>query len=319
MSVLSLIIPVYNEEKNLPLLYDSIKCALEPVQQNWEVIFVDDGSQDKSLDVLKSLVEKDPGHARAVAFRRNFGQTAAITAGIDHAQGDTIVLLDADMQNDPGDIPMLLAKLDEGYDLVSGWRKDRKDNRLTRTIPSNLANGLISWVTGVHLHDYGCMLKAYRRDALEGFRLYGEMHRFIPVFAHAVGARITEIPVRHHHRKFGKANYGLERILKVILDLFTVIFLLNYSHKPMRLFGGAGLILITTSLALLLYLFFRRVFFLVPLLGSPFFQLSVMFLILGFQSILMGLIAELLARTYHESQAKPTYTVREIINIKREN
>ena len=280
---------------------------------------MDDGSQDKSLDVLKSLVEKDPGHARAVAFRRNFGQTAAITAGIDHAQGDTIVLLDADMQNDPGDIPMLLAKLDEGYDLVSGWRKDRKDNRLTRTIPSNLANGLISWVTGVHLHDYGCTLKAYRRDALEGFRLYGEMHRFIPVFAHAVGARITEIPVRHHHRKFGKANYGLERTLKVILDLFTVIFLLNYSHKPMRLFGGAGLILITTSLALLLYLVFRRAFFLVPLLGSPFFQLSVMFLILGFQSILMGLIAELLARTYHESQAKPTYTVREIINIKREN
>jgi glycosyltransferase involved in cell wall biosynthesis len=319
MSVLSLIIPVYNEEKNLPLLYDSIKCALEPIQQNWEVIFVDDGSQDKSLDVLKLLVEKDPEHARAVAFRRNFGQTAAITAGIDHAQGDTIILLDADMQNDPGDIPMLLAKLDEGYDLVSGWRKDRKDNRLTRTIPSNLANGLISWVTGVHLHDYGCMLKAYRRDSLEGFRLYGEMHRFIPVFAHSVGARITEIPVRHHHRKFGKANYGLERTLKVILDLFTVKFLLNYSHKPMRLFGGAGMILITISVAVLLYLFIRRVFFLVSVLGSPFFQLSVMFLILGFQSILMGLIAELLARTYHESQAKPTYTVREIINIKREN
>lgn len=319
MSVLSLIIPVYNEEKNLSLLYDSIKCALEPIQQNWEVIFVDDGSQDKSLDVLKSLVEKDPEHARAVAFRRNFGQTAAITAGIDHAQGDTIVLLDADMQNDPGDIPMLLAKLDEGYDLVSGWRKDRKDNRLTRTIPSVFANGLISWVTGVHLHDYGCMLKAYRRDALEGFRLYGEMHRFIPVFAHSVGARITEIPVRHHHRKFGKANYGLERTLKVILDLFTVKFLLDYSHKPIRLFGGAGMILITISLALLLYLFIRRVFFAVAVLGSPFFLIGVMFFILGFQSILMGLIAELLARTYHESQAKPTYTIREMINIKREN
>ena len=319
MSLLSLIIPVYNEEKNLPLLYDSIKCTLEPIQQNWEVIFVDDGSQDKSLEVLKTLVEKDPDHARAVAFRRNFGQTAAITAGIDHAQGDTIVLMDADMQNDPGDIPMLLAKLDEGYDLVSGWRKDRKDNRLTRTIPSNLANGLISWVTGVHLHDYGCMLKAYRRDALEGFSLYGEMHRFIPVFAHSVGARITEIPVRHHHRKFGKANYGLERTLKVVLDLFTVKFLLNYSHKPMRLFGGAGMILITISVALLLYLFIRRVFFSVAVLGSPFFLIGVMFFILGFQSILMGLIAELLARTYHESQAKPTYTVREMINIKREN
>jgi len=319
MSDLSLIIPLYNEEANLPLLYDSIKKALEPLQQNWEVIFVDDGSQDKSLDVLKALVKKDPRHVRAVIFRRNFGQTAAITAGIDHAQGDTIVLLDADMQNDPADIPMLLAKLDEGYDLVSGWRKDRKDNRLTRTIPSIFANGLISWVTGVHLHDYGCSLKAYRRDALEGFRLYGEMHRFIPVFAHSVGARITEIPVRHHHRKFGEANYGLERTLKVILDLFTVKFLLNYSHKPIRLFGGTGMILIFVSVALLLYLFIRRVFFSVAVLGSPFFQIGVMFFILGFQSILMGLIAELLARTYHESQAKPTYTVREMINIKREN
>jgi len=319
MSDLSLIIPVYNEEANLPLLYDSIRKALEPLQRMWEVIFVDDGSQDGSLDVLKSLVEKDPGHVRAVIFRRNFGQTAAITAGIDHAQGHTIVLLDADMQNDPGDIPMLLAKLDEGYDLVSGWRKDRKDNRFTRIIPSIFANGLISWVTGVHLHDYGCTLKAYRRDALEGFRLYGEMHRFIPVFAHSVGARITEIPVRHHHRKFGEANYGLDRTLKVFLDLFTVKFLLNYSHKPMRLFGGMGMILITISVGLLLYLFIRRMFFLVSVLGSPFFLIGVMLLILGFQSILMGLIAELLARTYHESQAKLTYTVREMINIKREN
>jgi glycosyltransferase involved in cell wall biosynthesis len=319
MCDLSLIIPVYNEEENLPLLYDSIRKTLEPIQRKWEIIFVDDGSQDKSLDVLKSLVENDSGHVRAVAFRRNFGQTAAITAGIDYSQGGTIVLMDADMQNDPADIPMLLAKLDEGYDLVSGWRKDRKDNHLTRTIPSILANGLISWVTGVHLHDYGCTLKAYRRDALEGFRLYGEMHRFIPVFAHSVGARITEIPVRHHHRKFGEANYGLERTLKVILDLFTVKFLLNYSHKPIRLFGGAGMILITISVALLLYLFIRRVFFSVAVLGSPFFLIGVMFFILGFQSILMGLIAELLARTYHESQAKPTYTVREMINIKREN
>jgi glycosyltransferase involved in cell wall biosynthesis len=319
MPDLSLIIPVYNEDANLPLLYDAIKRALDPLQRKWEVIFVDDGSQDGSLDVLKSLVEKDPGHVRAVIFRRNFGQTAAITAGIDHAEGDTIVLLDADMQNDPGDIPMLLAKLDEGYDLVSGWRKDRKDNRLTRIIPSIFANRLISWVTGVHLHDYGCTLKAYRRDALEGFRLYGEMHRFIPVFAHSVGARITEIPVRHHHRKYGEPNYGLDRTLKVFLDLFTVKFLLNYSHKPMRLFGGMGMILITISIGLLLYLFIRRVFFLVSVLGSPFFLIGMMFLILGFQSILMGLIAELLARTYHESQAKLTYTVREMINIKRGN
>jgi glycosyltransferase involved in cell wall biosynthesis len=318
MPDLSLIIPVYNEEKNLPLLYDSIKCALEPLHQTWEVVFIDDGSTDASRQVLNDLVENDPAHVRAVIFRRNFGQTAALTAGIDHAQGEIIVLMDADMQNDPADIPFLLAKLDEGYDLVSGWRKDRKDG-WTRTIPSRFANALISLVTGVHLHDYGCTLKAYRKDVLQGFRLYGEMHRFIPVFAHAVGARITEIPVRHHHRKFGEANYGLDRTLKVILDLFTVIFLLNYSNKPMRLFGGAGMILITISMAVLLYLFVRRVFFLVSVLGSPFFQLSVMLMILGFQSILMGLIAELLARTYHESQAKLTYTVRELINIKREN
>jgi len=316
MTDLSLVIPVYNEEENLCPLFDAIQQALGSMERAWEVVFVDDGSRDKSLGVLESLAEKDPEHVRVVVFRRNFGQTAAIAAGIDHSQGDIIVLLDSDLQNDPADIPALLTKLDEGYDLVSGWRKDRKDNRFTRTIPSNLANGLISWVTGVHLHDYGCTLKAYRRDALEGFRLYGEMHRFIPVFAHSIGARITELPVRHHPRKFGKAKYGLDRTLKVILDLFTVKFLLDYSHKPIRLFGGAGLLLIFGSGALLLYLFIRRLLEEVPVLGSPLFQLGVMFFILGFQSILMGLIAELLARTYHESQAKPTYTVRTTFNIK---
>jgi glycosyltransferase involved in cell wall biosynthesis len=312
---LSLIIPVYNEEENLPILYDSIQQAMNPIKRTWEVIFVDDGSKDNSFDVLKLLVEKDPEHIRVLSFRRNFGQTAAIAAGIDHACGETIVLLDADMQNDPADIPMLLEKLDEGYDLVSGWRKDRKDNRLTRTIPSNLANGLISWTTGVHLHDYGCTLKAYRRDALEGFRLYGEMHRFIPVFAHAVGARITEIPVHHHVRKFGKTKYGLERTIKVILDLVTVKFLLSYSNKPIYLFGGAGAVLMLIGAADLLYLFLRRTFFGVPVFTSPLLQVGVMFFIMGFQSILMGLIAELLARTYHESQQKPTYTIRKVINI----
>jgi glycosyltransferase involved in cell wall biosynthesis len=317
MTELSLVTPVYNEEENLPLLYAAIQQVMQSIGKTWEVIFVDDGSRDKSLAVLETLVQQDPEHVRVVVFRRNFGQTAAITAGVDYAQGDTIILLDADMQNDPADIPLLLAKLDEGYDLVSGWRKDRKDNRLTRTIPSNLANGLISQVTGVHLHDYGCTLKAYRRDALKGFRLYGEMHRFIPVFAHSVGAKITELPVRHHPRKFGVAKYGLERTLKVFLDLFTVKFLLDYSHKPMRLFGGMGISLIFVSLALLLYLFIRKVFFLIAVLGSPFFQISIMLLILGFQSILMGLIAELLARTYHESQSKPTYTVRTVLGKKQ--
>jgi len=313
----SLIVPVYNEEENLPLLYEAIHQAMKLTKKSWEVVFVDDGSRDRSPDTLKALAKTDSRHVRVVIFRRNFGQTAAIAAGIDHAQGDTIVLLDADMQNDPADIPKLLTKLDEGYDLVSGWRKDRKDSRLTRTIPSNIANGLISWVTGVHLHDYGCTLKAYRRDALEGFRLYGEMHRFIPVFAHSIGAHITEMPVSHRPRRFGRANYGLERTFKVLLDLFTVKFLLDYSHKPIRLFGGAGMGLSVLGAALLLYLFIRRVFFNVSVLGSPFFLVGVMFFILGFQSILMGLIAELLARTYHESQAKPTYTVREVFNIKR--
>ena len=316
---LSLIIPVYNEEENLPLLYAAIDQALTPIKDTWEAVFVDDGSRDGSFDVLRSLVEQDPEHVRVLSFRRNFGQTAAISAGIDHACGDIIVLLDADMQNDPADIPMLLAKLDEGYDLVSGWRKDRKDNRLTRTIPSNLANGLISWTTGVHLHDYGCTLKAYRRDVLAGFRLYGEMHRFIPVFAHAVGAKITELPVHHHARKFGKAKYGLERTIKVLLDLFTVKFLLSYSSKPIYLFGGAGALLMGFGALDLVFLFVRRTFFGTPVFTSPLLQIGVMFFIMGFQSILMGLIAELLARTYHESQQKPTYTLRKAINISDRN
>jgi glycosyltransferase involved in cell wall biosynthesis len=316
---LSLVIPVYNEEANLAILYDAIRRAMTSLRRTWEVIFVDDGSTDKSLEVLRQLVEKDPRHVRVVVFRRNFGQTAAIAAGIDYSRGEIIVLLDADMQNDPADISLLLAKLDEGYDVVSGWRKQRKDNIFTRTLPSIMANGLISWVTGVHLHDYGCTLKAYRKNALEGFRLYGEMHRFIPVFAHSIGARITEMPVHHSPRRFGRAKYGLDRTLKVLLDLFTVKFLLSYSSKPMRLFGGAGLGMIFGGTGLLLYLFVRRTLENVSVLGSPLFQLAVMFLIMGSQSILMGLIAELLARTYHESQSKPTYTVREIIQKKVRN
>jgi len=314
---ISLVIPVYNEQENLPLLYEAILTVMEGLGRPWEVIFVDDGSQDNSLSVLKDLAAKDKEHVRVVVFRRNFGQTAAIAAGIDHAEGETIVLLDADMQNDPADIPMLLEKLDEGYDVVSGWRRKRKDNALTRTLPSRMANGLISWVTGVHLHDYGCTLKAYRKDALKGVRLYGEMHRFIPVYAHAVGAKITEIPVNHHPRRFGVAKYGLERTLKVILDLFTVKFLVSYSAKPIYLFGGTGAALMFGSGVLLLYLFVRRVFYGVSVLGSPLFQLGVMFLIMGFQSILMGLIAELLVRTYHESQAKTTYTLREVIGLEK--
>jgi len=315
---LSLVIPVYNEHENLPLLFDAIYETMNTLNQSWEMILVDDGSHDQSLAVLKEYAEKDPQHARVISFRRNFGQTAAIAAGLDYAQGEIIILLDADMQNDPADIPLMLAKLDEGYDLVSGWRKDRKDNAFTRNFPSMLANGLISRVTGVHLHDYGCTLKVYRRDVLEGFRLYGEMHRFIPVFANSVGAKITEMPVRHHPRKFGKTKYGLERTAKVVLDLFTVKFLVSYASKPIYLFGGAGGLLMIISAVIMFYLSVRRVFFSVSIANSPLLQISAMFFILGFQSILMGLIAELLVRTYHESQRKPTYRIRTIVNIKQD-
>jgi glycosyltransferase involved in cell wall biosynthesis len=314
---LSLVIPLYNEEANLPALFDAIRQALSDAGKSWEVVFVDDGSTDSSLDILRKLATEEPQHVRVIVFRRNFGQTAAISAGLDFSVGEIIVLLDADLQNDPQDIPILLAKLDEGYDVVSGWRKGRKDNALTRTLPSVVANAMISAVTGVHLHDYGCTLKAYRRNALEGFRLYGEMHRFIPVFAHSIGARIAELPVRHRPRRFGKTKYGLDRTLKVVLDLMTAKFLLSYSHKPMRLFGGVGLGLGFSGSALLLYLFIRRLVGGVPVLGSPVFQIAIMLLILGSQSILMGLMAELLARTYHESQKKLTYTVRDTIPPRR--
>jgi glycosyltransferase involved in cell wall biosynthesis len=312
---LSLVIPVYNEQDNLPLLFEAIYKIMNTLGKTWEAILVDDGSRDNSLPILKEYAEKDSEHIRVISFRRNFGQTAAIAAGLDHSKGEIIVLLDADMQNDPADIPMMLEKLDEGYDLVSGWRKNRKDNAVTRNFPSMIANRVISQVTGVHLHDYGCTLKAYRRDVLEGFRLYGEMHRFIPVYANSVGAKITEVVVNHHPRKFGKTKYGLERTAKVILDLFTVKFLVSYSSKPIYLFGGTGGLLMIISTVILFFLLVRRLFFFISVTGSPLFQTSLMFFILGFQSILMGLIAELLVRTYHESQHKPTYTVRTRINL----
>jgi len=299
-------------------LFDAIFKTMNSLNQSWEAILVDDGSQDKSLSILQEYAKRDPGHIRAISFRRNFGQTAAIAAGLDYAQGDIIILLDADMQNDPADIPMMLAKLDEGYDLVSGWRKSRKDNAVTRNFPSMIANWIISRVTGVYLHDYGCTLKVYRRDVLEGFRLYGEMHRFIPVYASSVGAKITEIQVNHYPRKFGKTKYGLERTLKVVLDLFTVKFLVAFSSKPIYLFGGTGSLLMTIGVFIMIYLFVRRLFFLVSVTGSPLFQVSAMLFTLGFQSLLMGLIAELLVRTYHESQRKPTYTVRTMINLEQD-
>ena len=312
---LSIVSPVYNEEENLPLLYEAVRKALEPLEIEWELILIDDGSKDCSLREMEKLAEADPGHVCLICLRRNFGQTAAIAAGIDHATGEVVVLMDADLQNDPADIPLMLEKINEGYDVVSGWRIKRQDTFITRTLPSNLANWLISAVTGVHLHDYGCTLKAYRREVITGFHLYGEMHRFIPVYADSVGARIIEVKVHHHPRRFGKAKYGLERTMKVVLDLFTVKFLSSYANKPIYLFGGTGISLMLVSLAVLLYLFIRRVVDSTSVVASPFFSVSIMIAILGFQSILMGLIAELLMRTYHESQGKPTYTIRKTVNL----
>ncbi len=315
---LSVVVPVYNEVESLPHLHQSIHAALHPAfADDWEVIYVDDGSKDGSLEALGCLAQNDPTHVRVVELRRNFGQTAAIAAGIDHSDGEVIVLLDADLQNDPADIPLMMEKIDEGYDLVSGWRINRQDTFTTRVLPSRMANWLISTVTGVHLHDYGCTLKAYRREVLTGFRLYGEMHRFIPAYANSVGARMIEMPVRHHPRQYGRTKYGLNRTFKVVLDLFTVKFLISYANKPIYLFGGVGSLLMLFSLIQLVYLLARRAVIGTSVTRSPFFSLSAMFLIMGFQSILMGLIAELLVRTYHEAQNKPTYNVRRVLGSGR--
>ncbi len=315
---ISIVIPIYNEVESIPILNDAILVALAGF--DYEIIYVDDGSMDGSIQVLEELARDHIERVRVIEFRRNFGQTAAMAAGIDNASGDIIVTLDADLQNDPADIPKLLKKIEDGYDVASGWRVDRKDTLLTRTIPSRVANWLISKVTGVRLHDYGCTLKAYRREVLEGFHLYGEMHRFIPAYAGGVGAKIVEVPVQHHPRRFGKAKYGLERTAKVILDLFTVKFLISFSNKPIYLFGGTGLVLFALSLINLAVLVIRR---LIPpyehMIRSPLLLMCVMLFILGFQSILMGLMAELIVRTYYESQAKATYSIRRIIPATQEN
>jgi len=311
---LSIVVPVYNEEKNLPELFEQIVAAMQPLEMDWDVTFVDDGSRDASVEVIRQLHEQAPERVRMVVFRRNYGQTAAISAGINQSDGDIVILMDADLQNDPADIPLLLEELDKGFDVISGWRKNRQDNQLTRNLPSHMANRLISSSTGVHLHDYGCTLKAYRREILQSINLYGEMHRFIPVYAKEAGGKISEVVVHHHPRKHGKANYGLERTIKVILDLFTVQFLTKFSQKPIYLFGGVGLGLMVISFALFLWLAIRRIVAAVSVLGSPWFQISVMMFILGFLAMLLGLIAELVMRTYYESQDKKTYAIREVVD-----
>lgn len=269
---ISLIIPVYDEEENLPLLFDALYRTFINLGDKWEIIFIDDGSTDRSYDILKEYANRDPAHIKVISFRRNFGQTAAIAAGIDNAHYGIIAMMDADLQNDPEDIPRMIEKISEGFDVVSGWRKKRNDAFYTRTLPSRIASKIISWVTGLDLHDFGCTLKVYRKEVLSGFRLYGEMHRFIPVYAKAVGAKITELQVLHHPRKYGKAKYGLERSAKVILDLVTVKFMTSYMNKPIYIFGGAGLALMLASGLLLLFLAFRRIVFLVSVLEFSFIQ-----------------------------------------------
>jgi glycosyltransferase involved in cell wall biosynthesis len=312
--MLSIVIPIYNEQDNLSLLYESLMVALKPVNQSFEIVLVNDGSVDQSERVLTELASKDQ-RVKVINFRRNFGQTAAMMAGIDYAAGDIIIPMDGDMQNDPADIPKLLAKLDEGYDVVSGWRRDRKDHKLKRTFPSRLANFLISRISGVRLHDYGCSLKAYRKQVIKGIKLYGEMHRFVPIYATWQGAKVTEILVNHRERMHGSSKYGLERVLKVVLDLVVVKFLAKYSNTPIYVFGGFGFVCIGISimaglLAVYLKLFHHTSFILTPL---P--LLVVMSFITGIMSILMGLLAEIIMRTYYESQSKPVYLVKNILNI----
>jgi dolichol-phosphate mannosyltransferase len=311
----SVFLPVYNEEPNLRPLHAKLDDALKKLGRSAEIVYVDDGSTDGSLKILREIADMDP-RVRVVALRRNYGQTAAMAAGIDAARGKVLIPMDADLQNDPADIERLLTKLDEGYDVVSGWRKNRKDKMVTRKIPSMMANRLISWIGGVPLHDYGCSLKAYRRESLQDVRLYGEMHRFIPIYASWAGARVTEIPVEHHARTMGKSKYGLSRTLKVVFDLMTIKFMASYQTKPIYVFGAFGMLAFAISLIGGLYAVFLKIFHKADFVQTPLPILTVVMFAVGVQFLLMGLLAEMLVRTYHESQAKAIYAVRERLGFK---
>ncbi len=307
----SLIIPIYNEEENLKILAEKI-LALSGFE--WEAIFVDDGSRDSSFEILKMQAKADP-RFKVISFRKNYGQTAAMSAGFDVAQGEVIVPLDGDLQNDPADILKLLEKINEGYDVVSGWRKNRKDKTFSRKLPSFIANWLISQITKVYLHDYGCSLKAYRREILSEVRLYGEMHRFIPAYAAWHGAKVTEIPVNHFPRIHGKTKYGIGRTLRVVLDLLTVKFLISYSTKPMHFFGKTGIWSMLISFVAVLAALWFKFFGGKTLIQTPLPLIAVMFFLLGIQFILMGLIAEMLTRIYYESGKRTVYNIKEKINL----
>jgi len=318
---ISIFLPVFNEEPNLRPLHEKLNQSLAQLGRTAEIIYVDDGSSDSSLNVLREIASRDE-RVRVIALRRNYGQTPAMAAGIHAAKGRVLIPMDADLQNDPADIARLLDKLDEGYDVVSGWRKNRQDPLITRKIPSQMANWLISKIGGVPLHDYGCSLKAYRRESLEDVQLYGEMHRFIPIYASWSGARVTEIPVEHHARTMGKSKYGLSRTIKVVFDLLTIKFMASYQTKPLYMFGFAGLLTFGISFVCAVFAFLMK-FASWPhhadFIQTPLPVLTMVMLVLGVQFFFMGLLAEMLVRTYHESQAKAIYAVRERIGFNDQN
>ncbi len=310
---LSVVIPLFDEEDNIEPLYLGLKEVLERLGKKYEIIVVDDGSTDGSFESLKRLHTDDP-LLKVIRLRRNFGQTAAFSAGFDESQGDVVVTLDADLQNDPADIPVLVGKIEEGYDIVSGWRKRRQDSFLTRRFPSMVANFLISEVTGVKLHDYGCSLKAYRREVVKNVNLYGELHRFIPALASWMGVSVAEVPVTHRPRRFGQSKYGLSRTTRVILDLLTVRFLLSYSTRPIHIFGSLGILASLLGVIILTYLGFVRLVLQRAIADRPLLLLGILLLVVGVQFITMGLLGELIIRTYHESRDRPIYAVRETLN-----
>lgn len=309
---LSLVIPVYNEAENLPELYREIILSCEKLGKPFEIIFVDDGSWDESLVVLKTLLKED-SRIKIICLRKNFGQTAAISAGFDYARGGIIITLDADLQNDPNDFALLVDKIEEGYDIVSGWRVNRKDKFFSRRLPSAIANRLISLITRVRLHDYGCTLKAFRQEITKQIKLYGELHRFIPAIASNIGVSIAEVKVNHRKRRHGKSKYRVWRFPKVILDTLTVKFLLSYSTRPLQIFGVFGLICGIIGGALLLWLAYVRLILMEGISGRPLLLLSILLIVIGIQFITLGLLAEIVVRAYHESAEKRIYVIREII------
>lgn len=310
--LVSVVVPVLNETESLRPVHEELSGVLVELGSDYEIIYIDDGSTDNSFEVCREFFEGDRDHVRVVRLRRNFGQTAALAAGFDAARGGVIVPMDADLQNDPADIPRLLEKLDEGYDVVSGWRARRKDNLWSRRLPSRLANWLISRIAGVHLHDYGCTLKAYRRDVVEHMHLYGDLHRFLPALAHWAGATVTEIEVNHRPRRFGESKYGLGRTIRVVLDLITVKFLLSYATRPMHVFGVMGLIsLALGTLAGVLTIMLKLLPPHKDVTGNPWMYVGIFFILGGLQLLVLGLLGEIAVRTYYESQNKPIYNVRE--------